>query len=343
MFTDSIAAPWAAATLEKMAGLGIINGYPGHNKVLPDKPVTQLEALIMAMRLFEWPDGEVADRLDIAKSNGVPNWAWQSVAKALHFDILPADMKRFQPNKPATRAEIAELIANILNVTGNEKLAELWDDFTDWNIRFSDEWDIAERFRERVRLIARLGIMKGYPDCSFQPNKPVTRAEMAVLLDRLRSLFLEDEDSDYARVVGYIVYKDIDEDTGLIYIKTRQEIIKVDLEELDEISRRGQLLDEEEWDNLMLGDKVTLEKKEGLEKLNAVPSSNEVQINAYVEDINMRRKLLEVKTVEEGFVFTYPVNENIELEKYSDIVSEDIIIKITLRNGEIVAISFLTE
>jgi hypothetical protein len=29
------------------------------------------------------------------------------------------------------------------------------------------------------------GLLKGYPDGSFGPDKPVTRAELAVILDRM--------------------------------------------------------------------------------------------------------------------------------------------------------------
>lgn len=46
--------------------------------------------------------------------------------------------------------------------------------------------DITGHWAERAirRAISR-GLMLGYPDGSFQPDKPVTRAEIAVILDRL--------------------------------------------------------------------------------------------------------------------------------------------------------------
>ena len=46
--------------------------------------------------------------------------------------------------------------------------------------------DIAGHWAERAirRAISR-GLMLGYPDGSFQPDKPVTRAELAVILDRM--------------------------------------------------------------------------------------------------------------------------------------------------------------
>lgn len=38
---------------------------------------------------------------------------------------------------------------------------------------------------EDIRRCMEQGLMQGYPDGSFQPDKPVTRAELAVILDRM--------------------------------------------------------------------------------------------------------------------------------------------------------------
>lgn len=38
---------------------------------------------------------------------------------------------------------------------------------------------------EAIRRCMERGLMNGYPDGSFQPDKPVTRAELATVLDRL--------------------------------------------------------------------------------------------------------------------------------------------------------------
>lgn len=46
--------------------------------------------------------------------------------------------------------------------------------------------DVTGHWAEKeIRRCMERGILKGYPDGSFQPDKPVTRAEMAVILDRL--------------------------------------------------------------------------------------------------------------------------------------------------------------
>ena len=46
--------------------------------------------------------------------------------------------------------------------------------------------DITGHWAEaQIRRCIEHGLMKGYPDGSFQPDKPVTRAELATVLDRL--------------------------------------------------------------------------------------------------------------------------------------------------------------
>ena len=46
--------------------------------------------------------------------------------------------------------------------------------------------DVTGHWAEKeIRRCMERGVMKGYPDGSFQPDKPVTRAELAVILDRL--------------------------------------------------------------------------------------------------------------------------------------------------------------
>lgn len=46
--------------------------------------------------------------------------------------------------------------------------------------------DITGHWAEKsIRRTISRGLMQGYPDGSFQPDKPVTRAELAVILDRL--------------------------------------------------------------------------------------------------------------------------------------------------------------
>lgn len=55
--------------------------------------------------------------------------------------------------------------------------------------------DITGHWAEKaIRRCMERGLLKGYQDGSFQPDKPVTRAEAAVMMDRLIQLFIGNDD-----------------------------------------------------------------------------------------------------------------------------------------------------
>lgn len=55
--------------------------------------------------------------------------------------------------------------------------------------------DITGHWAEKeIRRCMKRGIIKGYPDGSFAPDKPITRAEAAVMMDRLIQLFIGNDD-----------------------------------------------------------------------------------------------------------------------------------------------------
>ena len=47
-----------------------------------------------------------------------------------------------------------------------------------------DEGYIAAWSRDSIKAVVQAGLMKGYPDGNFGPQKPITRAEALVCLDR---------------------------------------------------------------------------------------------------------------------------------------------------------------
>lgn len=79
--------------------------------------------------------------------------------------------KTFRPNKPVTRAEAAKLLASMINVNmNNPKIPK----FTD--VKASSPFYIY------IAALAEAGIMGGFPGNSFQPDKPITRGQMAKIL-----------------------------------------------------------------------------------------------------------------------------------------------------------------
>jgi len=79
----------------------------------------------------------------------------------------------FSPDRSITRAELASMLARVYeSEAGQPAIA-----FTDIG---STDWA-----KEAVDKVASSGMMEGYPDGSFKPGQPVTRAEMASIEARL--------------------------------------------------------------------------------------------------------------------------------------------------------------
>lgn len=88
----------------------------------------------------------------------------------------------FRGNDTITRAEFVTILANYLRLNQISLPATTSTSFTDVDHNLSAEelW-----YAENVYLLANAGIVTGYPDGSFAPQKNVTRAEAVTMLNRL--------------------------------------------------------------------------------------------------------------------------------------------------------------
>lgn len=174
-FVDMEDSHWAAPFVGPMHRLSVIRGYPD-GKFQPNKPVTQAEALVMVLRALGYED----DLDPKARYRGLPRaaaWAEPYVALADRIGLLD-DLPGFNAMKPASRAWVAALLVAAADVDEDAVEEALGLQ------AFRDMHDVPAEVRVMVRLAAALGWFKGYPGNWFQPNKPVTRAEMAALIAR---------------------------------------------------------------------------------------------------------------------------------------------------------------
>ncbi len=98
------------------------------------------------------------------------HWARESIRELVDKGIVKGyDDYRFDPNGTLTRAEAATFIARAYSLKPSGA-ARTFPDVT------RDHWAM-----ETVASAAARGIIQGYPDGTFRPNDPVTRAEMTVM------------------------------------------------------------------------------------------------------------------------------------------------------------------
>ena len=139
------------------------------------------------------------------------HWALPYISQLLDQDIMYIYRDgNFYPNTPITRGEFAYSLAKSLNLTPSIT---------------TDLIDITNHPAEGyISALVKEGIITGYPDKTFRPQKKVTRAEIITML--ARSLNLEDEQKRI--VLDNKFYNDVTGDhwaQDLISLATRIEII----------------------------------------------------------------------------------------------------------------------
>lgn len=183
-FEDVWQAEWAFKSIIKMAGQGIFVGN-GKGYFMPNRAITRAEAVVAAVRLMGKEEeakakGDVQLLFKDSKLIDLKfGWAEGYIAVALESGLFDSNMDSFQPEKPATREWVATLLVRALGLE-SEALAKM-----NTPLHFQDARAISAAAVGYVAVAVEKGLIQGFPNGTFQPHKPITRAEMATLLDRM--------------------------------------------------------------------------------------------------------------------------------------------------------------
>ncbi len=175
-FKDMHEAQWALKHILKMKAKNIIMGYED-GSFKPNKPVTRAEAVVLTMRaagLQTEIDNTVANSvyLPFKDFKSIPLWSQKAVALAVQKGYLgPETSGNFQPNKAASREWVVKLVAKALNLQPMNT-----------QLLFKDADKIAADTVGYVAAAVYNQLISGFPNGNFHPNKPITRAEIAVML-----------------------------------------------------------------------------------------------------------------------------------------------------------------
>lgn len=180
-FKDLKEAEWALRFIAAMEAEGIFKGYED-GTFKPNQAINRAEAVVTAVKLMGLgAEAEAKQNVnlnfkdaDLIKRDY--GWATGYIAVALEKGLFDSVENELQPGTAASRVWVSTLLVRALGYE-NEALAKM-----NTSLSFTDKDSIPAASVGYIAVAVEKGILKGYPDGTFQPNNPVTRAEMAALL-----------------------------------------------------------------------------------------------------------------------------------------------------------------
>ncbi len=174
-FADVPSDHWALQQLERVEARGIMTGYDD-GTLKPDNPVTQFEAIVMALRTMdiEFDNAQTGVYLPFK----YPDWpnAYDIAATAYQAGLI--DSSDFTHNASATREWVAKLLIQVLEAESQLSSA------ASQTLPFTDTDSIGSDYLSYAKLAYDKGLLGGYTDGSFKPKNAVKRSELAAFLCR---------------------------------------------------------------------------------------------------------------------------------------------------------------
>lgn len=143
---------------------------------------------------------DVTANYKITYVNGVLK-AIEVLNKEIHFNyVIGYTDGTIRPNNDISRAEVATIFFRLLTDEAREQYTTTAGNFTDVK---AGMW-----CNRAIATLTNMGIIKGYTDGSFQPNKSITRAELATIIARFAKLDINTK--TFSDINGHWAQKNIE-------------------------------------------------------------------------------------------------------------------------------------
>ncbi len=178
-FTD-VRAHWACPEIDYLASRDMIKGYPD-GSFRPNSYINRAEFTVLLVSFLNRDDE--AERLAKGATcfKDVPedHWAKGYICLAKELNFAQGDERgNYRPFHLITREEAVVMLVRALKAEPPEG-AEL---------SYFDADDISDSAKGAVAYASEQNLLEGYPDGTFRPNDILTRAEVAILLEKMVAL-----------------------------------------------------------------------------------------------------------------------------------------------------------
>ncbi|MGO4546233.1 S-layer homology domain-containing protein [Paenibacillus sp. 2TAB23] len=168
--------PWAQEAFTNLTRQKVIQGYE-NGSFKPDKLVTRAELAVFVYRMASLTGLKHSERNISGFSDVKKEWFAEDVLAASKLGFIQGyEDGTFRPNEHVTREETAVL------------LHRFYPSKTLSISRFTDSGAMAPWAIEAIAALSDVKVLQGYEDGAFHGKRNLTRAELAVALDRLWKL-----------------------------------------------------------------------------------------------------------------------------------------------------------
>jgi len=172
---------WAKDAINDMGSRMVINGV-GDNKYEPDRDITRAEfAAIVVRALGLEPGTQKSSFGDVAASD----WYCGYIETASSYGIVNGyNATTFGPNDKITREQAMTMIARAMKITGLD--ATLTDsEMVTLLASYTDSANASDYAKTSIAACLKTGVVTGRSNSTVAPKENITRAEVAVIVQRL--------------------------------------------------------------------------------------------------------------------------------------------------------------
>ncbi|MFB0842211.1 OmpL47-type beta-barrel domain-containing protein [Paenibacillus oleatilyticus] len=179
-----IAGHWAEKEIDRLTAKLIVQGMP-NGSFNPDAEITRAQfAVLLTHTLGLQPVPPQGRFKDVAGAD----WHAGTVEAALEAGLVGGfDDGTFRPDAPVSREQMAVMIARAMTLSGLK--SDGYADKPEETLQgFLDREHISSWARDGVARNVKAGVITGFTDTSYAPDRKASRAEAAVMISRWLTL-----------------------------------------------------------------------------------------------------------------------------------------------------------